>query len=44
MADEGRFGSILFGWSLRGVFPVCVLMSWPMPTTQAHFHPAICNC
>ena len=37
MADEGRFGHILFGLSLRAVFPVCVLMSWPMPTTQAHF-------
>jgi CHAT domain-containing protein/tetratricopeptide (TPR) repeat protein len=35
MADERRFGRIFFGWSLR-VFPVCVLMSWPMPTTQAH--------
>ena len=37
MADEGRFGHILFGVSLHAVFPVCVLMSWPMPTTQAHF-------
>ncbi len=37
MADEGRFGHILFGLSRHAVFPVCVLMSWPMPTTQPHF-------
>src|SRR5687768_7553419 len=37
MADEGRFGPIFFGWSLRAVFPVWALMSWPMPTTQAYF-------
>ena len=35
MADEGRFGPILFTWSRRAVLSVCALMSWSMPTTQA---------